>query len=145
MLENSVSSASKTSKPRLGSFGGRVRSDISQLTKMSTMTLRRALFRWAYPWPVVYGFLCELRSFLHRMSFLRTLYEDGLDLGPLVEPHEPRNPMTCARTQGRMLGTQELRKRREWGSAGEMFRCFSRGGKAEQDGLPRTSTVEILT
>lgn len=120
MSANLFGRSSETSTTQRVSFGVRAHSDISELMRRSTSALRCALFRWTYPWPVAYGFLCELRSFLHRILSLRTLYENGLDLGPLVEPREHETKMPCDRTRGRMLGTQRLRKEREWVSLGDL-------------------------
>jgi hypothetical protein len=88
MQESRFAQSSTASTMQPPSVGVDDRSRIQGVMRSSISGLRRALFRLAYPSPVVYGFLLELRSFLHRISSLRTLYESGLDLGALVEPRE---------------------------------------------------------
>jgi hypothetical protein len=112
--------SNEVSKTLRASFVTRGRSHISALARSLISRVRRAAFRWASPSPIAYGFLCELRSFLHRTLSLRTLYESGVDVGNFLEPHEHGSQTICDRTRGRMLSTRRLRKDREWSSMGDV-------------------------
>ena len=117
---NPTPQASGVDNPRSAEGVGSARSYTSLLGKRPIWRLRRAIFRAAYPYPVAYGFLCELRSFLHRTASLRTLYESGLDLGPLADPGESENPQLCTRTRSRIADMRSATENREWLSLADL-------------------------
>jgi len=114
MLESLPHQPIEVSNQPSASSEGHVPSGISLLVKKTMNRFWRELCRWIGPWPTAYGFVREFRSFFHRIRSLRTLYRDGLAVGPLVETHESEGPRLCDRTRARMLDMQKLEQTLPW-------------------------------
>lgn len=77
MFSNLFGRSSETSMRQPASFVGRDHWGILRSVRRSRSALRRVLFRWAYPWAVVYGFLSELRGIGFPFGIVKYFWRDG--------------------------------------------------------------------